>query len=262
MRRIGENLKSSVPSSGFNLGALAAEKLVHIVNIIILFPCQASPYCCTVHNMNDKHERDQDPYRSFLLMDEIAKEEHLSQRALAQRLGISLGLVNSYLKNLVAKGCVRVKAFPKKRYTYLLTPKGLAEKSRLAYQHLSHFNNIYKIAREEFRALFRTLESEGVKTVVFCGVDEVAEIAYLSLCETSISLNRVMDDDQVGKGFFGKTIADLSTGLSSGGGDFVVTSFRKRAAISLQLAKADVAEKNIHGIGEGFSGRDNVGHFC
>ena len=93
-------------------------------------------FCNTVHGVNANEEKSLDSYRALLLMSEIATEEPVSQRELARRLGIALGLVNSYLKNLVSKGFVRVKNFPRNRYAYLLTPKGFAEKSRLAYQHL------------------------------------------------------------------------------------------------------------------------------
>src|SRR5512133_927428 len=99
-----------------------------------------------------------DPYRSFLLMSEIAGDEPLSQRELSRRLGIAVGLVNSYMKNLVSKGFVRVKNFPSNRYAYLLTPQGLAEKSRLAYQHLSYFTSLYTVARQGYLDLFLRLE--------------------------------------------------------------------------------------------------------
>ena len=104
--------------------------------------------------MNTDDHKVLDTYRSFLLISEIAKDESLSQRELAQRLGIALGLVNSYLKNLVAKGYVRVKNFPRNRYSYLLTPQGMAEKSRLAYQHLKYFTNLYTITRQNYLSLF------------------------------------------------------------------------------------------------------------
>ncbi|MHB8709359.1 MAG: winged helix-turn-helix transcriptional regulator, partial [Desulfuromonadales bacterium] len=82
---------------------------------------------------------DQESYRTFQLMNELESGEAVSQRELAGRLGIAVGLVNSYLKNFVAKGYVRVKTFPRNRYAYLLTPKGFAEKGRLAFQHLNYF---------------------------------------------------------------------------------------------------------------------------
>src|SRR6516225_2380890 len=120
--------------------------------------------------MNGEDEKVLDTYRSFLLLSEISGEQQLSQRELAKRLGIALGLVNSYLKNLVSKGFIRVNSFPKNRYAYLLTPKGFAEKSRLAYQHLSYFSGLYTVARQDYLRLFRSLAAEGVKGVAFCGV--------------------------------------------------------------------------------------------
>src|SRR5512144_3031521 len=143
--------------------------------------------------MNGDSGKTTDTYRSFLLMEEISREEPVTQRELSRRLDIALGLVNSYLKNLVAKGYVRIKAFPRNRYAYILTPQGIAEKSRLAYQHLSYFTNLYRIARQDYAALFQALAATGVKSVSFCGVDEVAEIAHLSLQQTGIRLIAVME---------------------------------------------------------------------
>ena len=82
-------------------------------------------------------EKQLDSSRSLQLLSEISGEEPLSQRELSRRLGIAVGLVNSYLKNLVSKGFVRVKNFPSNRYAYLLTPPGSGRKkpARLsAYQ--------------------------------------------------------------------------------------------------------------------------------
>ena len=159
--------------------------------------------------MNAPEDKTLDSYRSFQLLSEITGDEPLSQRELARRLGVAVGLVNSYLKNLVAKGYVRVKDFPRNRYSYLLTPTGIAEKSRLAYQHLSYFTNLYTIARQDYLTLFRSLEARGVRQVIFCGVDEVAEIAYLSLREAGLVLSAVYDDVVVGQEFFGLKISPL-----------------------------------------------------
>src|SRR5208282_1409892 len=166
--------------------------------------------------MNNKNGKATDTYRAYLLMEEIAHEESLTQRDLSRRLDIALGLVNSYLKNLVAKGYVRIKAFPRNRYAYILTPQGIAEKSRLAYQHLSYFTNLYRIARQDYSELFGDMSARGVRRVSFCGVDEVAEIAYLSLSETSMCLCSVMDDSRKGEPFFDLTICSLEEGVRTG----------------------------------------------
>jgi len=177
--------------------------------------------------MNGDDEKVLDTYRSFLLLSEISGEQQLSQRELAKRLGIALGLVNSYLKNLVSKGFVRVNNFPKNRYAYLLTPKGFAEKSRLAYQHLSYFSGLYTVARQDYLKLFRQLAAEGVKTVAFCGIDEVAEIAYLSLKETGLELELAMDREGAGRRFFDKQVVPPAIGMLSGNHKIVITSLKR-----------------------------------
>lgn len=192
--------------------------------------------------MNDNSDKSLDSYRSFLLMSEIAGEEPLSQREISRRLGIAVGLVNSYLKNLVAKGYVRVKNFPRNRYAYLLTPQGFAQKSRLAYQHLSYFTGLYTAARQDYLALFLRLAAEGVGEVAFCGVDEVAEIAYLSLLETNITLSEVMDDPAGGE-FFGKTVVPLRQIPNRA---VVITSLKRREHLKKQLLLCGVKGLSIH----------------
>jgi len=195
--------------------------------------------------VNDIDEKSLDSYRALLLMAEIATEEPISQRELSRRLGIALGLVNSYLKNLVGKGFVRVKNFPRNRYAYLLTPQGIAEKSRLAYQHLGYFSSLYTIARQDYLVLFRSLHAQGIRKVAFCGVDEVAEIAYLSLRETGLELVAVMDDDAAGGTFFDRPVATLAMGLLSGNHRIVVTSLKRGAALRQELLRLGADPANI-----------------
>jgi DNA-binding MarR family transcriptional regulator len=195
--------------------------------------------------MNDHEEKTVDAYRSFLLMNEIDKEEPLTQRELSRRLGIALGLVNSYIKNLVAKGYVRISEFPRNRYSYLLTPQGIAEKSRLAFQHLSYFTNLYKITRQDYLELFRSLQAAGVGKVTFCGVDEVAEIAYLSLRETGIELAAVMDDEHSGESFFDKKVEPLPSGLAGKNGTIVITSLKRGGQLINQLVLRGIDRNRI-----------------
>jgi len=76
-----------------------------------------------VQKMNTLNSGAPDDHKAFQLLSEVADEQPVSQRVLAKRLGIALGLVNSYLKNFVAKGFIRIKNYPHNRYAYLLTPK-------------------------------------------------------------------------------------------------------------------------------------------
>src|SRR5438874_8738115 len=76
--------------------------------------------------------------RDLEILTAIEEGRPLTQRALAERLGVALGLANLYLKRLARKGCIKIVEFPKKpaarkRLRYLLTPRGVAEKTRLTY---------------------------------------------------------------------------------------------------------------------------------
>jgi predicted transcriptional regulator len=195
--------------------------------------------------MNIAVEKPLDSSRSLQLLSEISGEEPLSQRELSRRLGIAVGLVNSYLKNLVSKGFVRVKNFPSNRYAYLLTPQGIAEKSRLAYQHLSYFTSLYTVARQDYLDLFRRLEAAGVCEVVFCGVDEVAEVAYLSLRETGLALAAVMDDERQGDLFFGVPVVSIAEGLRGVSTPVVISSLKRRDVLQQSLLGLGVADGRI-----------------
>jgi predicted transcriptional regulator len=199
--------------------------------------------------MNADNAKSPDSYRAFLLMEEIAHEEPVTQRELSRRLDIALGLVNSYLKNLIAKGFVRIKAFPRNRYAYILTPQGIAEKSRLAYQHLSYFTNLYRVARQDYADLFRALAASGVRRVSFCGVDEVAEIAYLSLRESGIELAAIMDDDLVGASFFGLNVKSLEEGMKERVDRVVITSFKRGNTLREKLLSLGIDPEMVSATG-------------
>jgi DNA-binding MarR family transcriptional regulator len=188
---------------------------------------------------------DSGQYRSLQILDELSNNDALTQRDLSQRLGIALGLVNSYIKNLVAKGYITVKAIPPKRYAYYLTPKGFAEKTRLAYDLLSDYTRIYREAKNNYRQLFQELEQTGKRRVIFAGADEVAEIAYITLQETSLELNAVLDDDQAGKRFFGKHIRPLNNIGQIPHDCIVVTSYIHRDKIYSDLLSFGIDKDSV-----------------
>ena len=162
------------------------------------------------NNMNNERETKTGQYRSLQILGELADEEALTQRDLSKRLDIALGLVNSYIKNLIKKGFIKVTSLPPRRYAYLLTPTGLAEKSRLTYQLLQGYNRIYREARAGMKGLFAELKAEGARSVVFAGTDEVAEIAYITLRETELELAGVVDIEGKGKRFYGHDVSPVS----------------------------------------------------
>jgi DNA-binding MarR family transcriptional regulator len=201
-----------------------------------------------VQNLNNKKQTDDDSYKALLLLDEISKGEAISQRDLSKKLNIALGLVNSYIKNLVSKGYITIKAIPAKRYAYYLTPKGFTEKTRLTYHHLQNFTNLYKEARRDFKELFSRLSQEGVKSVVFAGADEAAEIAYLSLQEFDITFAGIVDNDRAGKTFFKYTIMPFEKIKDIDADVVIVSSFLKRDGVLKKLGELGIPFDKIESI--------------
>lgn len=198
-----------------------------------------------VHKSNDKRQDDQDTYKSLLLLDEISKGMPLSQRDMSRKLNLALGLVNSYLKNLVAKGYVTVKAIPARRYAYYLTPKGFAEKTRLSYQLLKDYTRIYRETRGNLKRLFEEMKESNVKKLVFAGADEIAEIAYITLQETDLQLTGIVDGELAGRKFFGFVIKPLSEIANLKFDCVVITSYLMREKIHDELLKNGVKDKDI-----------------
>jgi len=192
--------------------------------------------------MNNKNGYTDD-YRSFQLLDEISRNEEQTQRDLSKKLGLALGLINSYIKNLASKGYITVSAIPKSRYKYYLTPHGFAEKTRLAYQHLQNFTNLYRVARKDFRILFNELKQLKVEKVAFCGVDEITEIAYLSLKEAELELVGIVDEGPAGRRFFGFDVLGIEDVNKIDCKIIIITSFssdeRLRNGLVAHGAKRD-----------------------
>ncbi len=195
--------------------------------------------------MNDERFSVSEQHKALQILDELSADESLTQRDLSGRLGIALGLVNSYLKNLVAKGYITVRSIPPRRYAYFLTPKGLTEKTRLTYDLLHDYTRIYREARSGFKRLFAGLKAEGTNKVVFAGSDEVAEIAYITLQEMGLHLSGVIDEELADKTFFGWNVKPLKDINSFKYDKVVVASYLKREKLYNELLRYGVAEEYI-----------------
>jgi MarR family transcriptional regulator, temperature-dependent positive regulator of motility len=101
-----------------------------------------------------------DPDVHFRVLHLLEEEPSLTQRELAERLGISLGGVNYCLKSLIDVGHIKAGNFKKNPdksvYLYLLTPKGIGEKAKLTAGFL-------KRKMVEYRALKKEIESVQLK---------------------------------------------------------------------------------------------------
>lgn len=148
--------------------------------------------------------------KTLEILEELSSNGHVTQRELSRKVGIALGLANFYIKRLVQKGYVEVVYLEKNRLGYLITPKGIAEKSRLTYHYIQRSYQYVRKARIRIRERLQELAKEGVGTVVIYGGGDIAEVAYLAIQEVGMKLAGVVDEARAGRPFLGYTILPVS----------------------------------------------------
>ncbi len=146
-----------------------------------------------VYNVQIMNANKREDSLTLEILETIEKQDNLTQRHLADNLGVALGLANSYMKRCVRKGLIKVHQAPANRFLYYLTPKGFAEKSRLTASYLSSSFDFYRRSGDSLAKAFSLCEAQNRTSVLLCGVSELAEIASLRAYEHEIDIVGVFD---------------------------------------------------------------------
>ena len=111
--------------------------------------------------MDNKSNKNKDD--DIYMLRYLEKKQEVSQREIAQHLGISLGKVNFILNALVEKGIIKAKNFKnnknKRAYAYFLTPEGIKEKAKMTLGFFKRKNNEYDNLKIELRLLEKEVET-------------------------------------------------------------------------------------------------------
>jgi len=93
----------------------------------------------------------------YQLLKSLEQDANLTQRQLSKELEISLGKVNYCLQSLIKKGFVKINNFKnsnhKIQYSYLLTPTGMEEKTKLTIEFLKTKTKEYEALKKEVEKL-------------------------------------------------------------------------------------------------------------
>ena len=96
------------------------------------------------------------------LLCKLESNPEYTQRKLSQEMGVSLGKINYCMKKLIEKGWVKLSNFSQNRnkvsYIYLLTPKGIEQKTRLTFEFLAIKLQEYEILKNEISKLKQVAE--------------------------------------------------------------------------------------------------------
>ncbi len=101
---------------------------------------------------------------NFRLMQLLHDNPRMSQREMANALGISFGGINYCLNALIEKGLVKIHNFSQNQnkfgYAYLLTPRGISEKAKLTSSFLKRKLQEYEALSAEIKALKLEIEND------------------------------------------------------------------------------------------------------
>ena len=131
----------------------------------------------------------------LLILDEVHGGSNISQRVLADRLGMAVSAVNRHLHDMIEAGYLRVANRNVRPFAYKLTVSGKHYRQLLSHEHYSWVLGNLRAVDQRISAALRDLKRRGVTRVVFYGAGEVMEAAHRLTKAAGLEVVGVVDDD-------------------------------------------------------------------
>lgn len=121
--------------------------------------------------------------KEYKLLSFLLNEEFTSQRQIARGTGLSLGMVNILIKRMINKGLVKIEHINARSLRYILTPKGLLEKTKLTYKYVKNSYDYLTKVSYAVEEIAQTLQSnkKAKKLYLIGRQNEVLSLLALSL---------------------------------------------------------------------------------
>jgi DNA-binding MarR family transcriptional regulator len=181
--------------------------------------------------------------RDLQLLEALEQKATITQRTLAERLGIALGLTNLYLKRLVRKGYVKCVNVAPNRLVYSLTPRGISHKARLTYEFMKYSLDFYRDARRHLRESLAAAVAQRQRVAIY-GTGDAAELVYLLLKDMGLELVAVFEPEVNGL-FLGMQVQPIAIHHETEYDVLIVATLDRPAATVKRLRQAGVAEAKI-----------------
>jgi len=181
--------------------------------------------------------------RDLQLLEALEQESTITQRTLATRLGIALGLTNLYLKRLIRKGYVKCVTVAPNRLVYSLTPRGMARKARLTYEFMKYSLDFYRDARHHLRRSL-SVAVTAQKRIAIYGTGDAAELVFLLLKEMGLDLVAVFAAEGNGQ-FLGLPVRPVEDQAEVAYDVLIVAVLERPAGTARLLRQSGVPDDKI-----------------
>ena len=128
--------------------------------------------------------------RELQVLEHIENNPNVTQSTLAESLGVAVGTINFVVKRMVKKGYIRVKQLERRRLKYMITPEGIALRTRLALVSIQYSMQLYRETRLEAQKLLAQVRKQGYDSIRLEGDGDLAEVVQLTCLEQEMEVVR------------------------------------------------------------------------
>lgn len=186
--------------------------------------------------------------KTLLLLEAVGEEKCRSQRELSEKIKMSLGLVNTFIKQLTIRKIFKRDNLPGNRVRYTLTSKGILEKDNLTRQYLSHSISYYNEIKRRVSDLLIRLKNNGNTDLILYGTGELCEITCVASGEHNINNVRIIDDKKAGDTICGLKIYEEAEMKVFDFDAVVIMDFKNTSIIRKKLIDKSIPSDKIYSI--------------
>jgi DNA-binding MarR family transcriptional regulator len=132
------------------------------------------------------------------ILDILAQDEDITQREIAQKTGISLGLVNILIKKCAKKGLLKIERINSRNIKYILTPEGITEMTNRTINYVKRSYIAIKKLQWRIKELAEKHSEQGKKIYILNREkDEVFQLVRNTLNELNIKYSIINDRQSI-----------------------------------------------------------------
>lgn len=138
-------------------------------------------------------------YKELVLLQEIEKDQSITQKELGSIIGAAPSMVNVYIDELEKKGYMIREYKSVKTVDYKITASGVKRKNYLLIVYMMELLSLYQLAKSNVEEFLVKLEKKGYKNLLLYGAGEVAETIIAVIRDRdndNLNILAVVDDDK------------------------------------------------------------------
>ena len=129
--------------------------------------------------------------KEAIILEHIYYNDSLKQRELADKAGISLGMVNTILRRLIEKGWLMAKRINRRNISYVVSPAGIEEIFKRSYRYFKRTIDDVLLYKEGIEWMVSEAAEGGYKTIVLVGNSDLEFLVEYECEKAGISFKKV-----------------------------------------------------------------------